>query len=80
MTWWDNGGVGKPNSWHPGDDDVGHVPIFCNYLQTLDRFIIAHNIIEESWTVLFNPFRPRKSVSGLADTVMEGRMTNHGSS
>lgn len=34
---------------------MGHVALFCDDLESLDRFCVADHIVEEDWSVLFYP-------------------------
>lgn len=43
------------DTWHSGDDDVGHVAFSGDDLEELYRFCVADNIVEEYGSVLFDP-------------------------
>ena len=44
-----------PDPGHARNDDMGHISIFCNYLQALNRFSITNNIVKVDRAVFLDP-------------------------
>ena len=50
----ENGGC-LADAWHAGYDDVGHVTIFGDDLESLDCLCVADYVVEVDWSVFLNP-------------------------
>lgn len=53
---------GFANTWHARYDDMRHIAIFGYDFESLDRFRVADNVIQEDRSVLFDP-ASRKQIS-----------------
>ena len=43
------------NTWHPGNNQMWHVPISGNNFEPFDSFRVANNIVQDVRPVLFDP-------------------------
>ena len=46
---------GLADTWHTTDDDVRHVAIFCDDLETFYCLIVANYVVKKVWTVFLDP-------------------------
>lgn len=48
-------GCSLADTWHPADNNVWHVSIFCDDLQALDSLSVANNIVQVDRSVFLHP-------------------------
>lgn len=58
------------DAWHTGDDHVGHIAVFGDDLQALDRFHVADDVVEVDGAVLLDPTLVRDLSSGLGNDAL----------
>ena len=69
-------GGGFTNARHAGDDDMWHIAIFGDDLETLYSFGVAHYIIKIDWPILLDPV----SMSEGRVLGLDRSFTHHGKS